>query len=58
MSEHQDLFVPVELERRGDLVAPRAPNRDHTEDQRVNELEGEQPRVEQPGGEDSAALEM
>ena len=55
MSEDQDLFVPVEHERSGDLVAPRSPNRDHTEDQRVNDLEGEQPGVEQPRGEDSAA---
>ena len=65
MNEDRDLFVPVELERRVDLVAPRPPNRDHSEDQRVNELEGltegevpraNQPGVEQPGGEDSAAL--
>ena len=62
MSEDRDLFVPVEVERRGYLVAPRPRNRDHTEDQRVNELEGlsegEVPRAEQPGGEDSAALVM
>ena len=67
MSEYRDLFVPVELERMVDLVAPPPPNRDHTEDQRVNELEGlsegevpraKQPRAKQPGGEDSAALVM
>ena len=46
MSGDRDLFVPVELERRGDLVAPRPPNRKHTEDQRVNELEGEQRGVD------------
>ncbi len=46
MSEDIDLFVPVEL------VAPPPPNREHTE------LEGEQPVVELPGGEDSAALVM
>ena len=65
MTEDWYLFVPVDRERRGDLVAPPPPNRDHTEDQRVNELEGlskgeqpraKQPRAEQPGGEDSAAL--
>ena len=60
MSEDRDLFGP------GELVAP-PPNRDHTEDQRVRELEGlsegEQPGVERPGvaqplGEDSAAVVM
>ena len=50
MSEDRDLLVPVELERRGDLVAPHPTNGGHTEDQRVNELEGEQPGVELPGG--------
>ena len=52
MSEDWDLFVPVEP------VAPRLPNRDHTEDQRVIELEGEQTGVEQPRGEDSATVVM
>ncbi len=54
MSEDRDLIVPDELERRVDLRVP-PPNRDHTEDRRVNELEGEQPGLEQPRGEDSAA---
>ena len=45
MSEDRDLFVPVEL------VTPRHPNRDETEDHRANQLEGEQPGVGQPGAE-------